>query len=331
MNGMMLPRAMVNPGVEYGQQRILAQASSKPAQPAAGQPAAAPADAAAGTAAADPAAAPVEAPNTMKIVLGSALRGAFSGATMLFTASRFKFLQGPLSAVLGAIPFIKNMMPVAGSVIPGAAKVATAVLPPLKVLLIVGAGLGAVIGAVGGLREAKKQEAAFMEQQAKAAEAAQAAQAQTQQPVGDPLILGPDGKPIPIDPKTNMPVSVPAGSSAPAASSSSAPKNPVMGPDYKATSSSASKRGRKARRARAARAGFNYHIRRGDTLWALSRRFGVSIDAIVRANRGKISNPNLIYAGDTIVIPKKRRAAGASAARAKAASGCCGGSCSCCG
>ena len=43
-----------------------------------------------------------------------------------------------------------------------------------------------------------------------------------------------------------------------------------------------------------------YKIRRGDTLWSISRRYGVSIAQIVRLNR--IPNPNLIYAGDVIRI-----------------------------
>ena len=43
-----------------------------------------------------------------------------------------------------------------------------------------------------------------------------------------------------------------------------------------------------------------YKIRRGDTLWSISRRYGVSIATIVRLNR--IQNPNLIYAGDTLRI-----------------------------
>ena len=43
-----------------------------------------------------------------------------------------------------------------------------------------------------------------------------------------------------------------------------------------------------------------YKIQYGDTLWSISRRYGVSIAQIVRLNR--IANPNLIYAGDTIRI-----------------------------
>jgi len=43
-----------------------------------------------------------------------------------------------------------------------------------------------------------------------------------------------------------------------------------------------------------------YRIQYGDTLWSISRRYGVSIAQLVRLNR--IANPNLIYAGDTIRI-----------------------------
>ncbi len=37
----------------------------------------------------------------------------------------------------------------------------------------------------------------------------------------------------------------------------------------------------------------------GDTLWDLSRYYGTTIDAIVQAN-DQITNPNLIFAGDTL-------------------------------
>ena len=43
-----------------------------------------------------------------------------------------------------------------------------------------------------------------------------------------------------------------------------------------------------------------YKIQYGDTLWSISRRYGVPIATIVRLNR--IQNPNLIYAGTTIRI-----------------------------
>ncbi|MCA9924857.1 MAG: LysM peptidoglycan-binding domain-containing protein, partial [Anaerolineales bacterium] len=47
---------------------------------------------------------------------------------------------------------------------------------------------------------------------------------------------------------------------------------------------------------------FSYQVRWGDTLSQLAVRFGVSTNDIVDAN-SKITNPNLIYAGDTIEIP----------------------------
>ena len=43
-----------------------------------------------------------------------------------------------------------------------------------------------------------------------------------------------------------------------------------------------------------------YKIKWGDTLWSISKRYGVPIATIVRLNR--IQNPNLIYAGQTIRI-----------------------------
>lgn len=43
-----------------------------------------------------------------------------------------------------------------------------------------------------------------------------------------------------------------------------------------------------------------YVVKRGDTLWEISRRFGVSIARIVMLNR--IANPNLIYPGNVLRI-----------------------------
>lgn len=43
-----------------------------------------------------------------------------------------------------------------------------------------------------------------------------------------------------------------------------------------------------------------YVVKRGDTLWGISRRFGVSIGRLIMLNR--ISNPNLIYPGNVIRI-----------------------------
>jgi LysM repeat protein len=44
-----------------------------------------------------------------------------------------------------------------------------------------------------------------------------------------------------------------------------------------------------------------YIVQPGDTLWRISRQFGTTVDAIVRANN--IPNPNLIYVGQVLEIP----------------------------
>jgi LysM repeat protein len=52
----------------------------------------------------------------------------------------------------------------------------------------------------------------------------------------------------------------------------------------------------------------SYVIQPGDTLASISRRFGVSVAAIATANN--IVNPNLIYAGQTLVIPTEETSTG---------------------
>lgn len=44
-----------------------------------------------------------------------------------------------------------------------------------------------------------------------------------------------------------------------------------------------------------------YIVRRGDTLYSIARRFGVSLQALITANH--IRNPNLIYVGQRLIIP----------------------------
>ena len=44
-----------------------------------------------------------------------------------------------------------------------------------------------------------------------------------------------------------------------------------------------------------------YTVRRGDTLWAISRRFNTTVSAIATLNG--IRNPNLIYPGQVLTIP----------------------------
>ena len=48
--------------------------------------------------------------------------------------------------------------------------------------------------------------------------------------------------------------------------------------------------------------GFFYTIRAGDTLYLLAQRFGVSVDAIIRANPG--IDPNNLQIGQVICIPQ---------------------------
>lgn len=47
---------------------------------------------------------------------------------------------------------------------------------------------------------------------------------------------------------------------------------------------------------------FSYTVRWGDTLWALSRRFGTTVAELARLN--DISNPNRIYVGQVLRVPK---------------------------
>ncbi|MGH2331910.1 SafA/ExsA family spore coat assembly protein, partial [Thermoanaerobacter mathranii] len=45
-----------------------------------------------------------------------------------------------------------------------------------------------------------------------------------------------------------------------------------------------------------------YTVKPGDTMWSIANMFGVSLDALIRANP-QISDPNLIYPGQQICIP----------------------------
>src|SRR5687768_5326022 len=48
----------------------------------------------------------------------------------------------------------------------------------------------------------------------------------------------------------------------------------------------------------------SYRIQSGDTLWALARKNGTTINALMAANP-QIKNANLIYAGAVMTIPGK--------------------------
>lgn len=47
--------------------------------------------------------------------------------------------------------------------------------------------------------------------------------------------------------------------------------------------------------------GFDYTIRRSDTLWAIARRFGTTVTELARLNG--IADPNRIYAGEALRVP----------------------------
>ena len=59
-----------------------------------------------------------------------------------------------------------------------------------------------------------------------------------------------------------------------------------------------------------------YVIKQGDTLSKIAKRFGLTLDELLAANKDTITNPNKIAIGDTIIIPLP---SGASAAPSKAA------------
>lgn len=287
MSPTVAPTAVMAPGQPAG-----ATSTGDPTAAAAAAPGEAGAQATMGAEAVQP-----TPPQPAKIVLGSVVRGAVTGASMMFGINSFgakiPFVANIMTKALKFVPFLKLGFPM-GTV----------------AALGVGAAVGAIFGLVGGLRKAKQAAATWAEQQV----AAQQQQQQQQAAAGidpatglpaagvpgaDPAAMPPGAPPVQPEPGA-----IP-GEHAAAGSKGKPKKNPVMGDDYKGTSSRRSKDASRSRAASdGAAGGSRYHIKRGDTLWALSRRFGVSIDDIVRANP-KIKDPDLIYAGDTIRIPER--------------------------
>jgi spore coat assembly protein SafA len=54
--------------------------------------------------------------------------------------------------------------------------------------------------------------------------------------------------------------------------------------------------------ARAERSETSYTVRQGDTLWAIAKAQGISLQALLEVNP-QIRNPNRIYPGDKVVLP----------------------------
>jgi N-acetylmuramoyl-L-alanine amidase len=46
-----------------------------------------------------------------------------------------------------------------------------------------------------------------------------------------------------------------------------------------------------------------YTVQGGDTLWSIASRFGITVAQLVEANRDRVSDQNLIYPGQQLVIP----------------------------
>ncbi|HHT45945.1 MAG TPA: LysM peptidoglycan-binding domain-containing protein, partial [Firmicutes bacterium] len=54
------------------------------------------------------------------------------------------------------------------------------------------------------------------------------------------------------------------------------------------------------------RPGRRYIVQKGDTLFLIAKRFGVALDDLIAANP-QIKNPDLIFPGDVVFIPKDDR------------------------
>jgi len=48
--------------------------------------------------------------------------------------------------------------------------------------------------------------------------------------------------------------------------------------------------------------GFNYRVKRGDTLYGIARRHGISLSQLLQWNPHFRSNPNLIYPGEMVYL-----------------------------
>jgi soluble lytic murein transglycosylase-like protein len=55
-----------------------------------------------------------------------------------------------------------------------------------------------------------------------------------------------------------------------------------------------------------------YRVQAGDTLWSIASRHGITVAQLVEANRNKVPDQNIIYAGETLSIPGAVGASGGS-------------------
>ena len=63
-----------------------------------------------------------------------------------------------------------------------------------------------------------------------------------------------------------------------------------------------------------------YTIKQGDNLLKVAKKFNVSLDDLIAANKDTITNPDKIAIGDTIIIPTPAPGGSAPASKAPAAS-----------
>lgn len=117
-----------------------------------------------------------------------------------------------------------------------------------------------------------------------------------------PVTIAPDDK---SDVVASLPSGAPHLASVPDRSAARKPKVMARAP---AATTIASASPTDVLHAAPAEAGGSRVISRGDSLWALSRLAygdGARYSVIFKANRDKIHNPNLIYPGQTFVMPQK--------------------------
>lgn len=230
-------------------------------------------------------------PKPAKIILGSVLRGAMSGASVVWSfnwaAGKFgvklPILMKLLTKFVHFVPFISKSVPMA-----------------TLTALGVGAAIGAVFGLLGGIRKARKAAAEY------AAKAAEQPPADAAGAPGQPVIVDASGNQVPVDPATGIPQGTPASSpSPPAQPSGSVPTNPVMKPTTarpkKRASAHPVKGSASARGVQGKRRARGYRVRAGDTLQQLARRWGCTVAAIRTANPA-IAGPG-IRVGSVLRIP----------------------------